>query len=80
MVIFNTTIFTENFHELPDLTRFFIEHPDVVGWASFQVQADTGRGEVRGRPDFIDMNSVRNRVSQGAGSELPWDVVMKHAN
>ena len=58
MVMFNTTIFTDNCHELSDLVRFFIDQSDVVGLASFQLQADTGRGEVRGRPDCIDRKSV----------------------
>ncbi len=76
MVIFNTTVFTENFHELPDLVQFFIDQSDVVGWASFQIQADTGRGEVRGRPDCINLESVKDRINLGAGSKLPWDVIL----
>lgn len=76
MVMFNTTIFTGNYHELPDLVQFFIEKSDVVGLTSFQLQADTGRGEVRGRPDCISLESVRNQISLGAGSELPWEVIL----
>ena len=56
MVMFNTTIFKDNYHELPDLAQFFIEHADVVGLTSFQLQADTGRGEVRGRSDCVSLN------------------------
>ena len=76
MVMFNTTIFTDNYHALSDLVRFFIDQSDVVGLASFQLQADTGRGEVRGRPDCISLESARNLISLGAGSELPWDVIL----
>jgi pyruvate-formate lyase-activating enzyme len=76
MVIFNTTVFTDNYHELPDLVRFFTDQSDRVSWASFQLQADTGRGEVRGRPDHISMESVQKQISRGAGSELPWDVIL----
>ena len=76
MVMFNTTIFTDNYHELPDLVKFFIEQADVVGLASFQLQADTGRGEVRGRPDCVSLESVRSQISLGAGSELPWDIIL----
>jgi uncharacterized Fe-S cluster-containing radical SAM superfamily protein len=76
MVMFNTTIFTDNYHELPDLVQFFIEQADVVGLTSFQLQADTSRGEVRGRPDCVSLESVRNQISLGAGSELPWDTIL----
>jgi len=76
MVMFNTTIFTDNFHELPGLIRFFIDQSDFVGMASFQIQADTGRGELKGRPGFVNLQSVREQINLGAGSELPWDVIL----
>lgn len=76
MVIFNTTIYKDNFRELPELVQFFIDHSDTVGWASFQVQADTGRGEMRGRPDSVSLESVRSQISLGAGSNLPWETIL----
>ncbi|MEN9868123.1 MAG: hypothetical protein RL748_3713, partial [Pseudomonadota bacterium] len=48
-VLFNTTAFPGNFHEIPDIARFFVENADQVRLASFQVGADTGRGSERER-------------------------------
>lgn len=76
MVIFNTTVFGDNFFEVPELVRFFIDHSDVVGLASFQIQADTGRGELRGRPGGIGLQTVREKINAGAGSVLPWDAIL----
>ena len=42
MAIFNTTVHAGNFHEIPELVQFFIAHADSVGFATFQLQADTG--------------------------------------
>lgn len=36
-VYFNTTVHHGNFHELPELVRFFVQHADQVGIASFQM-------------------------------------------
>ena len=57
MVIFNTTVQQQNFHEIPALTQFFIQHADVVDMASFQLQADTGRGELGKRGVEISLPS-----------------------
>ncbi len=76
MVIFNTTVHHANFHEIPDLVRFFIEHADVVGFASFQLQADTGRGVLGKRPDAISLESVKRKIDSGSGSGLAWDAVL----
>ncbi len=75
-VIFNTTVHKGNFHEIPDLIRFFRKHADVVGMASFQLQADTGRGEWRKRDDVISLESVRKKISEGAGTKISWDTVL----
>jgi 7,8-dihydro-6-hydroxymethylpterin dimethyltransferase len=48
-VIFNTTVFAGNMHEVSALANFFVQHNDVVRFASFQLGADTGRGSVPGR-------------------------------
>jgi uncharacterized radical SAM superfamily Fe-S cluster-containing enzyme len=47
-VFFNTTVHQGNFDEIPEVARFFVAHADVVRLASFQLQADTGRGRLRG--------------------------------
>lgn len=72
-VIFNTTCFKENFHEIPDLVRFFRENSDVVRFISFQLQADTGRGELEKRDVVITIDTIREQISKGVGKELNWD-------
>lgn len=72
-VFFNTTVFDGNFHEVADLARFFVEHADVVKLASFQLQADTGRGVLLSRADAIHPDTVEARIRQGAGSDIRFD-------
>jgi hypothetical protein len=75
MVIFNTTVHEGNFSELPELVHFFRDNADVIGMVSFNLQAETGRGEWGSRHDVIDQTSVRAQIEAGAGRVLPWDVV-----
>ena len=75
MVIFNTTIHTDNFAELPDLIRFFTAHADEIGLVSFNLQAATGRGEWGARTIEVSKDTVRRQLEQAAGKTLPWDVV-----
>jgi len=76
LVVFNTTVHESNFEEIPEIVKFFIQNSDVVGMASFQLQADTGRGILHQRPDPISLQSVQNKVSKGAGNALPWDTIL----
>ena len=73
-VIFNTTVFPGNFHEISDLARFFVRHADIVRFASFQVGADTGRGVERKRA-ALDTEAVKNAIREGAGTHLNFDAV-----
>ncbi len=75
-VIFNTTVCRENFEEIPDLIRFFRRHADVVGMASFQLQADTGRGVLRERDQVISLESVRKQIARGAQTDISWDTIL----
>ncbi len=75
-VIFNTTVCRENFDEIPDLIRFFRRHADVVGMASFQLQADTGRGVLRERDRVISLETVRQKIGEGAGTAISWDTIL----
>lgn len=76
MVIFNTTAHRQNFREIPALARFFIHHADVVGFASFQLQADTGRGILGKRPDVISLQTVKQKIDEGAGNKMGWDAFL----
>ncbi len=71
-VFFNTTAFPGNFHEIPDVVRFFVQHADQVRLASFQIGADTGRGTERERIT-VNPQTVMAAISQGAGTEMTFD-------
>ena len=72
MVVFNTTVHTDNFQELPELAQFFVQHADVIGLVSFQLQAETGRGEWGSRGFHINRDTVQAQLAVGIGA-LPWD-------
>lgn len=74
-VFFNTTVFERNLAEIPGLVRFFADHADVVRVASFQLQADTGRGVLRERPGEVTQSSVIRSIEEGAGTALDFDAV-----
>lgn len=75
MVIFNTTVHRGNYTELPELIGFFKDHADQIGLASFNLQADTGRGEWGTRGIKVSKDSVRRQIETAAGKALPWDAV-----
>ncbi len=75
-VIFNQTVFQRNAHRVEDLVRFYCRNADVVGMASFQLQADTGRGRNRNRADVISLDTVAERIERGLGARLSWDNVL----
>ena len=75
-VFFNTTLHAGNFTELPALAAFFAVQADVVRLASFQLQADTGRGVLGGRNDeAINHDSVASRWQQGLDTPLANNVL-----
>jgi len=74
-VFFNTTVFDGNFDELQMLSAFFVRHADVVRFASFQLQAETGRGVLGARAQLISNDSVTRRLRQGSCAELQFNVL-----
>ena len=74
-VFFNTTVHAGNFHEVSMLAAFFVANADMVRFASFQLQADTGRGVLRAREDTISNESVSARMQQGAGVAFRLNVL-----
>ena len=72
-VLFNTTVHQGNFGEIPEVARFFVAHADIVRLASFQLQADTGRGLLHGRPALITPDTVARQITAGAGSPIRFD-------
>lgn len=71
-VYFNTTVHDGNFHEVPEVARFFVRHSDVVDLASFQLQADTGRGTQRERGALISIETVAEQIQAGVQGRLDF--------
>jgi hypothetical protein len=72
-VFFNTTVYDGNFHEIPEVAAFFVRHADMVRVASFQLQADTGRGTVRAAAEPITIDTVAARLRRGADAPIAFD-------
>jgi uncharacterized radical SAM superfamily Fe-S cluster-containing enzyme len=76
-IIFNTTVHDDNVKEVPDLVRWFCAHAGTIGMASFQLQADTGRGFLRKRDeDLITKARIQRLIQEGTGTALNWDGVL----
>jgi hypothetical protein len=71
-IMFNTTVFSGNFHEIAELGSFFVSVSEDVSLASFQLQANTGRGVDGERPPDISLNSVTEVLRAGAGTALTF--------
>ncbi len=79
-IMFNTTVHQGNFAQVPTLVRFFVDHADVVRLASFQLQADTGRGIVVGaRSVLITPDTTARLIEEGAGTRLNFGTPIGHA-
>jgi hypothetical protein len=74
-VYFNTTVHDGNFAELPALVRYFVSRSEVVRLASFQLQAETGRGVLGARGAAITPPSVSEQIRRGAATALDFDAV-----
>ncbi len=72
-VYFNTTVFDGNLDQVPDVVRFFVRHADVVRLASFQLQAETGRGVLGRRGGCVGKEAVMALIRAAAGSALRFD-------
>ncbi|MEM1346714.1 MAG: hypothetical protein AAGI34_19320, partial [Pseudomonadota bacterium] len=72
-VLFNTTVFEGNLDEVAGLAAFFRDHASAVTLASFQLQADTGRGVLRAREAVVCKESVAARLAEGMGATLDFE-------
>lgn len=72
-ILFNTTVFDGNIHDVPMLAAFFKDRAETVHLASFQMQADTGRGVLRARGEAITQQRLMDLINQGAGLDLGFD-------
>jgi tetraether lipid synthase len=69
-VMFNTTVHDGNFEEIHEVVRFFRAHAGRVRTASFQLQAETGRGVQGKRSSLITLESVATQIERGAGTPV----------
>ncbi len=74
-VVFNTTVFDGNLHEIPAVARFFRDNADAVNLASFQLQAETGRGTLGARSAPVTKDSVAAALQAGIGAPLTFDTM-----
>jgi len=74
-VLFNTTVFDGNLHEVPAIVDFFVKNSDVVRLASFQLQADTGRGVLGRRGDGLTIEAAQRQIEAGAGTSISFDAL-----
>ena len=72
-IFFNTTVYDGNFHEIPEVAAFFVRNAEHVNVASFQLQADTGRGTAGGSRSPISIDTVAAGLVQGAGAPINFD-------
>jgi len=73
-ILFNTTVFDGNVGEMPDLVRFFVDHADDVHLASFQLQADTGRGVHQAAGDAVSQEQMMRDINQATDLDLDFEM------
>lgn len=74
-IFFNTTVYDGNFHEIPAIVDFMVKNSDVVRLASFQLQADTGRGVLTQRDFMITQQTVAQQIRDGAKCDINFDAM-----
>jgi hypothetical protein len=72
-IIFNTTLHGDNIAELAALVRYFVERSATISFASFQLQADTGRGVLGRRPTYLTPAAVCATIDATLGAPMSWD-------
>ena len=72
-VFFNTTVCDANLDAVPMLAAYFAARSDVVRTASFQLQAQTGRGVLAAHGEAVSSQGVIARIRQGVGAPLSFD-------
>jgi len=72
-LVFNTTVHDGNLAEIPEIAAFFARHADAVSLASFQLQAETGRGVAGGSAGLVSMPRVIGQLQRGLGARISFD-------
>ncbi len=78
-VLFNTTVFDGNAHEIPQVVAFFVRCAGTVRLASFQLQANTGRGVAGACATPITIDTVTASLRQGTGAPLALGMPVGHS-
>ena len=74
-ILFNTTIHSDNFHEIPALVEFFIQHAGDIRTVSFQLQADTGRGTMGKRAALVTPDNVWQAIESAARTRINFNAM-----
>lgn len=74
-IMFNTTVINDNFDQIPEIVAFFVRNADIVRLASFQIQADTGRGVLGRRDARLSVDSVKSQIERGTVGPLSFETV-----
>jgi len=74
-IFFNTTVYAGNLNQMPEVVRFFVRNANAVSMASFQLQADTGRGVLGARAPCITIDAVKQQITLGAGGPLSFEAI-----
>lgn len=72
-VIFNTSLHAGNIGEVGDLVRYFFARAGTISFASFQLQAATGRGVLGGRPQSLTPAAVSAAIDGALAAPMSWD-------
>lgn len=72
-VIFNTSLHAGNIGEIGDLVRYFFARAGTISFASFQLQAATGRGVLGGRPQSLTPAAVSAAIDGALAAPMSWD-------
>jgi 7,8-dihydro-6-hydroxymethylpterin dimethyltransferase len=74
-VFFNTSVHAGNVGEVAMLAAFFKARADVVRFASFQLQAETGRGVWGARDGAVTQAAIQQAIEQGVGATLNFNTL-----
>lgn len=74
-VIFNTTLTEASLAEVPALAAWFRDRAAEVTMASFQLQAETGRGVLGRRGAGLGPRAVMAAIERGLGTPLDFDAL-----
>jgi hypothetical protein len=77
-VIFNTTICDQNLDEVPHLVKWFTARAGVngLGMASFQMQADTGRGLLHKRGRALTRQYMQQLIDEACETKISWENIL----